>query len=249
MQIGRATEREPHGLAAVGHAARLEHVHAAFRQHCRQLPELAHQRGRRHVAKQQAQSLALVRNPVAPHVGKGALERRPRARRGAMRRALRAVRIVKLQHGRLHEGVAAAFRYRMVGIAVELGRPTCISRGQHRLRITLEANRRGVITRHAGRELFGLVDIGQRQVGALLAAAGQAGEQQRRSHDLEEFAPPAHRHDRGRLGKLGFEPGAKPAVVDDFLQTRPEPLAGGASEPAPDFRNIEMRCAGHRWHT
>ena len=82
VQVDRAAEREPHRLAR-GSPCRTARTGAGgIRAACRQLPELADQRWRGHVAEQQAQPLPLFAAQSRRMSAEGALERGPGARHG-----------------------------------------------------------------------------------------------------------------------------------------------------------------------
>src|SRR6185312_2959124 len=134
--------------------------------------------------------------------------------------------IVEPEDGRLHESVALAARHRMVGIAVELGRPPGVSRGNDWLGVAFEQNGCCVIARHARHQLFRLIDVRQRVVGVgLLTAACEPRKQKGSAHQLEKLTPARIVEHRGGGGKFPRKPDSEALLVDQFLEARPEALA------------------------
>ncbi|WP_429037261.1 hypothetical protein [Bradyrhizobium elkanii] len=103
---------------------------------------LANERRRSRMTQQQCEPLALALRPLLTQQADVMLHVVPRHRLAAAVRCLRAIRIVEIEHGGLHEYVAAALCRRMVRIAVQLGWPTGIGRHNDRLGIAIQRHRR-----------------------------------------------------------------------------------------------------------
>ena len=96
-----------------------------------------------------------------------------------------AVGVVELEHRRLGEDVGVALGDRVLGVALDLGRPALVALHQDRVPDAAQRHRGGVVVRDARDHLFGLAGVRQDRLDGP-AAAGHAGERGARAHDLEE---------------------------------------------------------------
>ena len=86
---------------------------------------------------------------------------------------------------------------RVLGIALELRRPSHVVFGQQRHAVTAVRHGGGEEQGPAGDDLLGLTDVRNDLLVRLPGAGADAGEGERRAHQLQEL-PPA-----GRVGELG----------------------------------------------
>jgi hypothetical protein len=189
-------------------------------------------------------------------------------------RMLRAVRVVEVEQRALREGIAAALRGGVLGIAFELDGAEGLALDQHRNRAGGERMRRGEVHRAAEDEVLGLLDVGEDRLVGLLGAAGESGQREARAHDLEEAAA----RDRvdplaggGLAGKLLLHQLLEGRRSGQLIQVLPEALAGLAFELRAHLGESHLRrrdgvdhlgllflshrllhlhgCRLHRWHT
>ena len=163
-------------------------------------------------------------------------------------RMLRAVGIVEVEQRALREGVAAALRSGVLGIAFELDGAEGFALDQHRNRAGGERMRRRKVHRPAEDEVLRLLDVGEDRLVGLLGAAGESGQREARAHDLEEAAAADGVHPLaggGLAGKLLLHQLLEGGRSGQLIQVLPEALAGLAFELASAPRRASASRA--RW--
>src|SRR6266849_2168181 len=115
----------------------------------------------------------------------------------------------------------------MIGIAFELCWPTFVAAREQRRRNATERKRRGEPKTFTGCFFFGLFDVRNNFLRRLNHAAAQAGERQRRAHQLQKRAAldgivPLF----GLLRKFALDEFFEHRRVGEFFKTAPVSLAG-----------------------
>lgn len=189
-EIVRHVHIAAEGLAGTGGnavlTARLVLGPLRFRKLRQQFIELRSQRRRRHRPGKQAEFLALV--AALPDAIQFLADIVPdilvRRRRTAACRGLRAIRIVEIEDGGLRDDAGGPQAGRVIGVALDLGRPAFIAANDHAGHVTAHRAGGGEVKRDTGGKLIGLVrvrnDLPHR--GGTRRATGGTGERQRRPH-------------------------------------------------------------------
>ena len=157
-----------------------------------------------------AQSGALAGGLARQRAAHGGHERAPGLDPAQLGDGLRAVGIVEREDRRLGVHVGAAPAGRVIGVSLDLGGPTLVALDQKTRGDAAERHGGGEEHRLAGHQLLGLPHVGHDELVGLTRAGRDAGQRQRRAHQLEESAP-AHRV--GPLRGVGRE-----LAVEEFLE-------------------------------
>ncbi len=126
----------------------------------------------------------------------------------------------------------------MLGIAVELGRPTHVALGEHADAVAAQRESRGVVERPPRNDVLGLADVGD-DFFDRLAARGRTSERERRPHQLHEATPADRVGEFGRLlRELAVQVFHELGSLGEFVQAAPVLLAVGARELFTHLREL-----------
>ena len=148
-----------------------------------------------------------------------------------------AIRVVKLEHGRLGNRVRGATAVGLAGVALDLCRASLVGFHQNREHAAAMSHRGRVEIRKARDDLRGRLGVGEGlDLGA--PASCQTGKAERGGHQLKEMPAidPAGNHLHHRLRKPSLHPVAKCRGVGKLVEAPPVGLAAGC----------HWRC-GERW--
>ncbi len=232
VAIEVASEREARACAHLVAPGRLVLVPRRLREVLQDLLDdlVQRRRGDRFGQDAQARALArLLRQDGRPH---RAEELGPGAHLAAEADRLRAVGVVERKHRRLREDVRRAQARRMLGVALNLRRSPHVILDEHGAADARERHRGREEERPPRHELLGLPDVRHDPLFRLLGAGADAGERERRAHQLQEL--PA----RDGIGELG-------GLLGELVTHVPLKLVGlgGLFEAAPVRAALEAREA------
>ena len=130
----------------------------------------------------------------------------------------------------------------MLGVAFDFGRTPHMALDQDRLRDAGQRNGARKKQRTARDEVLGLLDVRDDLLGRLLGARADAGERERRAHELQELAPAFRVVPLGGLlGELPVQVLAELERVGQLAEAAPVHAAVGAGETGSDSRRIHAQ--------
>src|SRR5262249_23471982 len=138
---------------------------------------------------QDAETFAAGGFYVAGQCLRGIEESRPGADFAVELHGLGAVRVVQTEDGSLSEGVGRPETRRVIRITFNFGGTAFVAFHEQANRIATEGHGRSVKRRAAEDHAVRLLHVGNNVVFVGTAAAREAGERERRTHELEKFAP------------------------------------------------------------
>ncbi len=174
------------------------------------LLDLRGERRRVHRLREDAEPGAAGRGLGREGAADGADEAAPGTHLTELGGGARAVRVVEGQNRRLREEVGAALARRMIGVALDLRRPAFVALDEQPRGHAAERRRGREEQRLAGHDLFGLPHVRHDELVGLHGAGGDAGQCERRAHQLQEAAA-AHRI-------VPFRRVGRELAVEEFLE-------------------------------
>ena len=125
----------------------------------------------------------------ADRIADDAQEVGPRPNFAEVRDRARPIGIVEVENRRLREHIGGAAAARVIGVALDLGRPPLVALDEQPGADAAEGHRRRVVKRPARHDLLGLPDVWDDLLGGLARAGGHPGEPERGAHELEKGSP------------------------------------------------------------
>ena len=123
----------------------------------------------------------------------------------------------------------------MIGVALDLGRPALVALDQQPGGDAAERHRGGEEQRLARDDVLGLPHVGDDQLVGLAGAAGDAGQRQRRAHQLQEAAAADRVVPLRGVGReLAVEELLELGRLGDGLEAAPVLRAVGGLQPGAD---------------
>ena len=252
LRLDRLAEGEDRARARVVAAGRLPAHPLRLREAGEGARHLRGESGRGDAAGEEAQARApsglllverlpqggpeVAPGPVLPHVEDG----------------LRPVRVVEAQHVGLAEDVRRAQARRVVGVALDLGRPPLVALHEDPARVAIVARGGGEEEGPAQDELLRLPHVRQDLLRGLLRAGGEPGEGERGAHERHELAATLRvLEHRGLLRELPVQELEERGRVGELVEAFP--VAAGARSVGLATHTLELHGDGggvflaHRW--
>ncbi len=193
---------------------------------------------------QEPQARALLCLLSSQRLLRGGEEVPPRTDVAALGDDLRAIRIVEIEDLGLREDVRRAEAGGVLRIAFDFGRMPHVALDQHRPRVSALYDRTRKEQRTSRHDVFGLLHVRDDLLRGLPRTGADAGERQRRAHQLQELAAPLRVVPLGRLVReLAMQVFAELGRVGQFADAPPVQAALGAGQSGADDREIHFVLA------